>query len=203
MNITGIILAAGTSSRMGSTNKLLLKYRDHTIIEEVLDQLSSSKVDDILIVTGFENTRIEELLADRITDRVNLIYNENYRLGRAESIKCAIRMIRGKADAALFMVADKPQVTSALINKAIDRFREDRPPMLYVETPQGRGHPVMFSETVFDDLLLLKGDCIGNELVAKYRDDLITVKGETPQIDIDTDADYHELLENLSRQKVR
>jgi molybdenum cofactor cytidylyltransferase len=199
MNITGIILAAGTSSRMGSTNKLLLKYRDHTIIQEVLDQLSNSNVDDILIVTGFESSCIKELLADRITDRVRLIHNENYHLGRAESIKCAIRMIRGKADAALFMVADKPQVTSELINTVIDRFREDRPPMLYVEAPQGRGHPVIFSETVFDDLLMLEGDCVGNELVAKYRDDLITVKDETPQIDIDTDADYHELLENLTK----
>ena len=42
MKVTGVILAAGTSSRMRSQNKLLLKYKNHTIIEEVVKNLLAS-----------------------------------------------------------------------------------------------------------------------------------------------------------------
>jgi molybdenum cofactor cytidylyltransferase len=196
MIIAGIILAAGTSSRMGSANKLLMKYKRHTIMEEVMEQLSGSEVDEILVVTGFERARIEGLFAHRLTSRVNFTYNSNYRLGRAESIKCAIRQVKGRADAALFVVADKPEVSSALINRTIDRYLKDRPAILYVETPTGRGHPIIFSKELFTDLLLLKGDCVGDELVAKYEGDLIRLKDDKQQIDVDCEADYRTLLRN-------
>ncbi len=198
MNITGVILAAGTSSRMGSGNKLLLPYRNHTVIEEVLKQLSDSAVDDIIVVTGYERARIEALLADYATDRIKLVYNHRYRLGRAESIKIAIKHLMGKADAALFMVADKPGVTCNLINRAIDLFREKLPAMVYVETPYGRGHPVIFSKSVFGDLASLQGDCVGNELVARHAHDTVTLKDESMQIDVDTEDDYRILLKTTS-----
>ena len=67
MNITGIIHAAGTSSRMGEIHKLLLKYNRHTIIEEVLEHLSNYQIDIIVFITGFENSRIEGLLASYLT----------------------------------------------------------------------------------------------------------------------------------------
>ncbi len=199
MKITGVILAAGTSSRMGSTNKLLLKYNNHTVIEEVLEQLSNSKVDDILIVTGFENVRIEGLLAGCLTDRMNFVYNGNYRLGRAESIKCAVRQIEGKTDAALFVVADKPSIRRTLINKAIDRYRKVRPAILYVETPSGRGHPIIFSKTLFNDLLLLEGDRVGDDLIAKYKDNVVELEDGRVQVDIDTEQDYRTLTKKHMR----
>ncbi|UCD94928.1 MAG: nucleotidyltransferase family protein [Candidatus Zixiibacteriota bacterium] len=201
--IAGIVLAAGTSSRMGSVNKLLLKYKNHTIIEEVLEQLSGSEVDEILVVTGFEKHRLEELFAHRLTGRVSFVYNSNYRLGRAESIKCAVRQVKDTADAALFMVADKPGITSTLINRAIDRYLKDRQAILYVETPDGRGHPIIFSKELFGDLLLLKGDCVGDELVAKYKADLITLKDDAQQIDIDCESDYRILLKNEVGKRTR
>ncbi len=196
MKITGIILAAGASSRMGSSNKLLLPYRNHTIIEEVLEQLSKSEVNNILIIIGHDNTRVEKTLAGYRSDRVSFAHNPNYRLGRAESIKWAINLVREKSDAALFMVADKPGVTHVLINKAIDQFRREQPPILYVESPTGRGHPIIFARELFKDLMLLRGDCVGNELVAKYKNGAIVLKDATPQIDIDTEGDYRALLEN-------
>lgn len=200
MNITGIVLAGGTSLRMGPTNKLLLKYKKHTIIEEVLEQLSKSDVDDILIVTGFEHDRIEELLAGRLTDRIRFVYNSNYCGGHAESIKCGIRHITDRADAALFMVADKPGITSALINRTINQYGKHRPAILYVNTPSGRGHPIIFSRALFNDLLSLEGDVTGNDLIEKYRDDLLELKDEMPQINVNNEADYHILLEAVTKE---
>jgi len=179
---------------MGSANKLLLKYKSHTIIEEVMEQMLHSEVDDILIITGFEKARIEKAVVDQLTDRVTLVHNSNYRLGRAESIKCAVRSVAHSSDAMLFMVGDKPGVTTALIDKAIVRYRKDRPAVLYVETPTGRGHPVIFSKALYDELLSLNGDRIGDELVAKYEADLVTLKDKTIQVDINNESDYSILL---------
>ncbi len=198
MAITGVILAAGMSSRMGSVNKLLLNYKGHTIIEETLRQMMNSTVDNIVIITGFEHTEVEQALDSHLDDRTRFVYNADYRLGRAESIKCAIAAIADQTDAALFMVADKPGVASHLIDKAIERFRTDRPAILYVETLNGRGHPIIFDKRVFDDLLSLNGDRIGDELVSSYCDDLVRLADETPQIDIDSEDDYRILLETES-----
>jgi molybdenum cofactor cytidylyltransferase len=179
---------------MGAANKLLLKYRGHTIIEEVLEQLSNSEVDDILIVTGSDREVIEAKLESCVSDRVSLAHNSDYRTGRAESVKCAIRRMDNAADAALFMVADKPGVSTALIDSAIGRFRDERPAVLFVKTPNGRGHPIIFSRTVFDDLLSLEGDQVGNELIEKYKSDLVALDDATEQLNINTDDDYRALL---------
>ena len=192
MKIAGVILAAGKSSRMGQ-NKLLLKYNDHTVIEETVDQLLNSNVGNVIVVTGFQNQRIKELLAKYPGDRITIVDNRNYRLGRAESIKCALRQIGDQADAVLFMVGDKPQVRCELINRAIDRFKEDKPAILYVTTPAGRGHPIMFSRKLFAALRSLDGDCVGDELIARYKNDVVELEDPMVQVDIDTAQDYRRL----------
>lgn len=194
MKIVGAILAAGTSSRMGR-NKLLLPYKGHTVIEEVLVQISQSALDEIIVVTGFERDRIERLVKAKYKDRIKIISNENFRLGRAESIKCAVRNVSDQTDAILFMVADKPTVRANLINRAIAEFRKKSPEILYVKTPAGRGHPIIFSKELFDELQALEGDEVGEQLIARHKDNVIELTGEESQIDIDTLEDYRMLTE--------
>lgn len=196
MYVAGIILAAGTSSRTGSANKLLLKFRSRTIIEEVLLQMTKSNVDEIIIVTGHENSRVEAAVSSHLTGKVFIVHNDRYRFGRAESVKCAIRNIRDRSDAALFMVGDKPGVSTSLINKAIERFKQSKPPILYIETPVGRGHPIIFSNAIFIELLDFQGNTVGDSLVEKYRDDLIALKDDQAQIDVDNLTDYEMLLKS-------
>jgi molybdenum cofactor cytidylyltransferase len=200
MKITGVVLAAGASSRMGPVNKLTLAYCGRTIIEEVLIQMSNSSVSDILVVTGFEHTRIEGMLAGYRNDRIDFVYNRDYRLGRASSIKCAIERIRHRTDAALFMVADKPQVNSSLIDRAVDLFRVKRPALLFVETPAGRGHPIIFSEIMFDELMCLKGDRVGDDLVKKHERGTVRLHDPDLQEDIDSEEDYRALINRITRE---
>jgi molybdenum cofactor cytidylyltransferase len=155
-------------------------------------------VDSVLIVTGHENNQVEGVLSGYLTDRVQSVFNSQYRLGRSESIKCAVRHFGEEADAALFMVADKPGVTSALIDRAIERYRQVRPPILYIETPAGRGHPIIYSKSLFGELLLMEGDRVGNALVAKYKDAAVALNDECEQTDIDDESDYHTLLKEQS-----
>jgi len=198
MRISGALLAAGKSERIGK-NKLLLPFGKHTVIEESLFQLTESGLDEIVVVTGFQMEKIRKLIEDRFGKKIKVVYNENYNAGRGESIKCALRNIDERSDAILFMVADKPSIKSDLIKKALDEFKRKSPLILYVQTPNGRGHPVIFSKALFDDLMEFEGEPTGNAIFEKYRDDTIVIEDESPQIDIDTIEDYNRIVKETIR----
>lgn len=198
MKISGVLLAAGSSMRMGTTNKLLLEYNNHTIIEEVISQLIDSKLEELLVVTGFESEEIINLVEKYKSEKVSCCLNKNYKQGRASSIRCAVNYFQKNLNAFLFMVADKPMVKSSLINKAIDTFIEKQPDILYVQTPSGRGHPIIFSKKLFTELLELEGDLTGNNLKEKYNSSTVVIKNNASQQDIDTYEDYLSLI-NLGK----
>jgi molybdenum cofactor cytidylyltransferase len=194
MKISGVLLAAGSSSRMGSTNKLLLEYNNHTILEEVLIQLLHSNLEELFIVTGYEHSQIEKKIEPYLDKNITMLFNSKYQQGRATSIHCAVNHIKNKSQALLFMVADKPSIQSSLINKAIDEFIKKQPDILYIQTPYGRGHPILFSQKLFSELLELEGDINGNRLIEKHLDDTIILEDNTIQQDIDTYEDYLSII---------
>jgi molybdenum cofactor cytidylyltransferase len=202
MEITGVVLAAGLSLRMRQ-NKLLMKFKQQTVLEETLRQMLSSRVRDILVITGFERDRAEEVISRLRSTRITTVYNRDYGLGRAESVKCAVRHVKGEADAVLFMVADKPGVTGSLINRAISRFEKEAPDILYVRTPAGRGHPIVFSKKLFNELLSLNGDFVGDDLIARHGDNVVALDDETVQVDIDTEEDYRAAIESVDTREIR
>jgi molybdenum cofactor cytidylyltransferase len=198
MRISGVLLAAGKSGRMGK-NKLLLPFGKRTVIEESLIQLTESGLDEVLVITGFQHERVRKVIDGKYGDSIKAVYNENYESGRAESIKCAIRNLDPASDAVLFMVADKPSVKSDLIRKAIDEFRKKTPLILYIQTPTGRGHPVIFSRAVFGDFMELGGEPAGNDIIEKYKDSSVIIEDRNPQIDIDTVDDYRRILKESAK----
>jgi molybdenum cofactor cytidylyltransferase len=194
MIISGVLLAAGESRRMGK-NKLLLPYGNRTVIEESVFQLSRSDVDEVVVITGYQHDKVKIKIENRFKDEIKIVYNENYRSGRSESIRCAVNGLDEKFDAVLFMVADKPSVKTVLINRAITKYKKDTPLLLYVRTPGGRGHPVIFSRKIFGDLLDLAGEPAGDIIFDKYSDNTLVIDDDKDQIDIDTPEDYRRILE--------
>jgi len=174
-----------------------MPYGGCTIVEETLDHLIKSKLDRIIIITGFENKLIEEELKNQISPRVSCRFNSSYRLGRSSSIRSAVSLVRDQADALLFMVADKPAVTTELIDRAIDTFKSKLPGILHVLTPGGRGHPIIFGRKLYDELEELKGDITGQELIDRHRADTIELPDSVNQLDIDTPDDYHKAVHAL------
>lgn len=195
IKIIGVLLAAGKSSRMGR-NKLFLPYKNHTVIEEVLHQLSYSQLEKIMVITGFEKTRIEDLLSAIHAHKFQAVHNKNYASGRTESIKCAIHSLKGLTDAALFMVADKPTVRSDLIDRAIEKFKTEGAGILYVKTPKGRGHPIIFSKELFEEMMTLSEENPLEDFIKKHQNEAFELKDSAVQININTQEDYEKLLES-------
>lgn len=105
--ISAIILAAGTSSRMKGSNKLLLPLAGKTSIEIVVENIIASGVEEVIIVTGHEAEAIQQLLQSL---PVKFVYNEGYERGMTSSIKKGIAAANG--DGYMICLSDMPFITS-------------------------------------------------------------------------------------------
>ena len=121
--IAGVILAAGDSSRMGFP-KQLAEYKGKTILETVVDTVTS-KFDETVVVLGHENDTITEKLDFKDS---TILINENWEEGIVSSIRTALFYLseNKEIDSAMFFMADQPSVNNKIIEKLIKtRKKED------------------------------------------------------------------------------
>jgi molybdenum cofactor cytidylyltransferase len=193
MKIVAAILAAGQSRRMGQ-NKLLMPFGERTVIETVVTNIETSEVYRVIVIVGHEASMVGQRLTPGLSDKTAIIVNSNYLKGKAESIKVAVSECGSDADAILFVPGDKPTVSRELINRTIELYSRTRPMICYVQTPEGRGHPIIFSSELYPDLLSLQGDLVGQGLVDRYTDATEVLIDSEVQIDCDTRADYEKVI---------
>ena len=111
-DIWAIILAAGESRRMGQP-KMLLPFEGKTMIEKVIDNVSGSKVENLMVVLGAERESIVKIIGEL---PVRYCYNENYKAGMLSSVKCGFRNIPPNYAASLVFQGDQPLITSKVID---------------------------------------------------------------------------------------
>ena len=92
--ISAILLAAGQSQRMGGDNKLIKKYIKKHLINHILDTLIKSKIKKIIVVSGFQSSKIKKIIVRN--NKINFVYNKNYKSGMASSIKAGLKRISKK-----------------------------------------------------------------------------------------------------------
>lgn len=194
MKIIGLLLAAGMSDRMGPVNKLTMSFRGRSIVEVSLKNMIGSSLDQIVVVLGDDHFAMADFLKQQKSESIRLVYNPDYQTGRASSCRCGLEYLADDTEAALFMVADKPSVSPALINQALEKFEKNRPPILCVRTPQGRGHPIIFARELFDELTRLDGDRGGQKIIDQYADQVFWLDDSSEQINVNTNDDYQRLI---------
>ncbi len=190
--VTGIILAAGASSRMGRT-KQLLPFRGQTILECVVDSALASSLHRIVVVLGHESESLEPLLADR---DVAVIPNPHYENGQSSSIKLGLQALTEDVDAALFLLGDQPLVTPEIINLILDSYEASPSPIVLPYFKGQRGNPVLFDRETFTRIAALKEDSGARPLFEEYAERILKVPVSSPSIhfDVDTEEDYRHLL---------
>lgn len=193
--ISTIILAAGESRRMGQP-KQLLPLGKTTILERTIDNYLNSEVHDVVVVLGYRAEEIVSLITKR---PVRVAVNSAYREGMSTSIVAGLSLISDNAQGIMFALADQPFVDSQTINRLVESFGAyDK--SIIVPTYQGRrGHPVIFPIKYKEELLSLKGDIGGREIIHRHPGDVleVAVNCEGICVDIDTVDTY-----NLQRSKL-
>src|SRR5689334_24802045 len=150
--VSGLVLAAGGSSRLGQP-KQLLPFGDATLLDHTLGVARACAFDQLVCVVGGG--------ADDVRARVDLrgcevVVNEAFGEGCSSSIAAALGAVDPRADALVLMLGDQPGVTADTV-AALLAGRRDAP-LAVCAYDDGRGHPLVFSRGMFEALSNLHGD---------------------------------------------
>ncbi len=186
--LSAILLAAGESKRMGEL-KQLMPLGKSTIVGQAIDNLLDSGVDEIIVVLGH---KAEEIRKTIVTKPVKIIVNPYYQQGMSASIIAGLILVSSQAQAVMLTLGDQPLVDSQTIKRLTTEFyNQDKG--IAVPTYKGeRGHPVIFAIKYKPELLELKGDIGGREIIKRHPDDVLEVAVDSESVitDIDTREDY-------------
>lgn len=195
--IVGVILSAGESRRMGEP-KALLPIEGVSFIERVVAAFQASKVGSIFVVLGY---RAEEMQAEISHLPVTVVVNRDYRKGQLSSLNVAIRTLEGAqsgeaVDGILVHLVDHPFISAGLVNHMIDRFYETKKLIVVPRFKGKRGHPVLFSRALFQELLCAPLEQGAKAVVHAHGEETLTIDTDDPgvTIDIDTPEDYRDYV---------
>lgn len=192
-----VILAAGTSSRLGRP-KQTLRLAGKPLAAHVASVAKASDADRIVAVLGGAADETQAALEHLVDEFVT---NPAYDQGQGTSISAGVRYIDatsallGTTDAVVFLLADQPGIDPAAINSVIAQWQAGKGIVMtqYRDRP---GHPVLFDRAYWRELSELTADAGGRVVIAKHPDDVgFAVIDSLSPMDVDTDADWRMLQE--------
>ena len=194
MNISATILAAGSSQRMHGKNKLLLPFKDKTLINTVCQTIIDSHLEPVFVVTGFENKKVAKSLPHSID---KIIYNKDWQKGMAKSINKAIISLPKNIDGNMIILGDMPLIKVETIDILIKAFlRYNGKKIIYANHFGKQANPVIFPKKYFNEILLLDGDIGCKNIITQNIEDSFGVTVDSSEVifDCDTKKDYSELV---------
>ena len=212
-----IILAAGSSSRMGGDrHKLLLPLGDRPVLAHVIEAALASQARPIVIVLGHQAEQVRAQLAGYVEHpAITLLENPDYLQGMSTSMRIALEVLvsynykNGRAkqevDSALIMLGDQPLITPRIIDALIDTWHKTGKRIVAPLYAGKRGNPTLFAAGLFAELLQVSGDEGGRSVLAHHHEELETVElgNEIASYDVDTWEAYQQVLEAWQSKKLQ
>ncbi len=147
--LAAVILSGGASRRMGSP-KALLDYQGRPFLEHLLEITQHPQIGVRRVVLGAHAEPIARSIALPADD---IVVNADWQQGQLSSIQAAIRSLPPDTDGMLLSLVDHPLISAALIDQLIAEFYASKKLNVLPVFEQRRGHPVIFSAALYDELL--------------------------------------------------
>jgi molybdenum cofactor cytidylyltransferase len=153
--VSGLILAAGTSSRLGMQAKQLLAWRGTTLLEWVVRQAELSLLDEVAVVVGHEAEEVRR----RVTlTRAKFVEARDFHEGCTASIRSGLEALDARTEAVVLILGDQPEIESEIIATLIGGWRQVQAPAVRTSYRGRPGHPLLFTNALFGQLKALHGD---------------------------------------------
>ncbi len=188
--IAGIILAGGGASRFGQL-KQLLPWQGEPLVRRAALTALQAGLTPVVVVSGAQAAEVEAVVSDL---PVQIARNLNWAAGQSSSVITGVQALPPQTGAAIFLLADQPEVTATLVRSLVEERAASMPVILAPLVDGQRSNPVLFDRLTFPELLKLSGDTGGRALFSRYRVDWLPWHNSEPLTDIDTLQDYLRLL---------
>ncbi len=185
----GVILAAGEASRFGRP-KQLLEWRRKPFVRHVAETAIVAGLSPVVVVTGACAEQVETALQGL---PLTLCHNPDWRNGQSTSLQRGLRALPDKTGAAIFLLADQPQVPPTLLQALTEGHCRTLSPILAPLVRGQRGNPVLFDRLTFPALQTLSGDVGGRAIFSQFPPAYLPWHDESLLVDVDRPSDLERL----------
>ncbi|WP_257666044.1 XdhC family protein [Parapedobacter tibetensis] len=189
-----LILAAGQSKRLGKPKQQLV-YKGNTLLQHAVKAAAMVGTAATVVVLG---AQAEVLMKELDGTNVDCIQNEDYQEGMASSIRKGIQYLTGKypkIENILVMLCDQPYVDTAHLIALINKQQSTGASITASYYAGRKGVPALFHQSVFSQLLELRGDIGAKQVIEQMGDEVAVVPFPLGAVDIDTKEAYHQTME--------
>ncbi|MGH2777773.1 MAG: nucleotidyltransferase family protein [Actinomycetota bacterium] len=186
--ITAVVLAAGSSSRMGRP-KQLLELDGKPMLQHTVD-LVAARFEDVVLVLGHQADAIEGAL--EVPPKARVVRNPDYESGQASSVKVGIAAVGSESEAAAVFLGDQPGMSGVLVEEVIAAYRRSTASVVRPGSRDAPGHPVLVRRQSFSQWAQLTGDEGARSLMRGSDVHFVVTSSPLPD-DVDTPEDYERI----------
>ena len=169
--VAGILLAAGTSSRMG-TNKMLLSIDGELLVHRAARRALEAGLSPLLVVLGHEADEPKRALGD-LPCRV--VINEQYETGVASSLRAGVAALPPECGAAVVFLADMPHVTSEMLAALVSHYAQTGARLVASQYGEVKAPPVLYDASLFPELAAVSGARCAQQVVKRHLDEAVVL----------------------------
>jgi len=178
---------------MQGKNKLLEDVDGEPMIQRVIHAALESKVDEVIVVLGWEADRIRGALNGL---PCNFVLNEEFEKGQSSSVKTGLKAVSGATRAILVLPGDVANIDPKSINLVIEEYEKNRESIVVAGHGGEAGHPILFDKSLFHEIEQINEETYGlKSVVRRHEKEVGFVEAHTSKVlrDIDTPDDLQEL----------
>ena len=199
--VGAVVLAAGASSRMGGSQKLLLEVDGKPMVRHAIEAASEGGCHQVLVVYASGDVK------DAIDGAAEVIHNPESAKGMATSLRRGLDAMRSDMEAAMIFLGDQPLVGSRAVSVLLRSWRREgsRPAVAMAGNSEKQKWtpPVVLSRELWPELMALEGDAGARQVLDAHPELLDIIPAAGRPDDIDTPDDYAKIVRLFPRKKAR